>query len=67
MNRYLVFGYNEYYPEGGMHDCIYKCNQSKDLKHYFLRNDTWRNCDNVHIYDMKEDKIYMNDTLFDAF
>lgn len=25
-NRYYVFGYNNFYPKGGMSDCIHKTN-----------------------------------------
>lgn len=29
-NRYLVFSYSTYYPEGGMNDCVLKTND-RDL------------------------------------
>ena len=34
MYRYLVFAYLDYYPRGGMEDCIYKSNDLDNVKDF---------------------------------
>lgn len=65
--RYLVFAFDSYYPRGGMTDCIFKCNNKRELKIYFLQNNYWKQFEFVQIYDTKENAIFEETTLFDAF
>lgn len=56
--RYLVFGFLEYYPGGGMEDCKLKTNEIETVK-AFLKS--WSvevdDYENVHVYDAEKDEL----------
>ena len=57
MYRYLLFHCYDYYPGGGMRDCVLKTNNFDELvpfinEHY---DDTF--FDGIHYYDAVEDKV----------
>ena len=56
MYRYLLFCCLDYYPDGGMGDCVLKTNNYDELVPFIIENytnDKW--CD-IHYYDTVEDK-----------
>ena len=59
MYRYYLFFYQDYYPLGGMEDCVLKTNNYDDLipfinEHYF---DEWY-LGTIAFYDAVEDKYW---------
>ena len=59
MYRYLLFYYPDYYPSGGMEDCVLKTNNFDDLipfinEHYF---EDWY-CGTITYYDTVEDTYW---------
>ena len=59
MYRYLLFFYQDYYPCGGMEDCVFKTNNYDDLvpfinEHY---GDDWY-LGTIAYYDAVEDKYF---------
>jgi hypothetical protein len=59
--RYLVFGYNHYYPQGGMEDCLVKT----DLRSVALEAGRKYKADlyqRVYVYDTKMgETIYIDE------
>lgn len=68
MYRYLLFAYLDYYPIGGMGDCVYKTNSFEDMmstvQEYIKFKDKlcW---DDMSYYDFAEDKYY--DAIFEFY
>ena len=63
MYRYLVFAYLDYYPRGGMEDCIYKSNDLDHVKD-FVREYIKNNIDDfneINYYDCQEGVFYEAD------
>lgn len=60
MYRYLLFFYNDYYPLGGMEDCVLKTNNFNDLEQLIHENyeDDWY-MGTIAYYDMLEDKYFV--------
>jgi len=54
--RYLLFTYPDYYPAGGMEDCIFKTNKLDEVKPFIKENRLHISDDNLYIYDVKKDK-----------
>jgi hypothetical protein len=54
--RYLVFAIAEYYPCGGMGDCVWRCETIEEAKKWLIKIDD-NGCSN-HIYDVVDDKYY---------
>ena len=54
MNRYLVFSYSNYYPEGGMNDCCLKTSDESEAVRLavMLRDEDFYH---VHVYDVVEE------------
>lgn len=73
MYRYLLFCYNDYYPCGGMEDCMLRTNNHNELEQYIHENyedDYFQG--SIHYYDVLENKtvyaeleIYENEDHFD--
>lgn len=60
MFRYLVFAYSDYYPRGGMEDCILKTNNFEEINPFiedYIQNHDL-DFDEMHYYDCEEDKTY---------
>ena len=61
MNRFLVFAYNEYYPFGGMEDCVFKSEDYatalKKAQEYADDTDILEQLEYVKIYDITQDKM----------
>lgn len=55
MYRYLVFAYDEYYPSGGMEDCMLKTNDLLSAKAKARSLDGYAN---VFVYDCVNDVEY---------
>ena len=63
MYRYLLFYYQDYYPRGGMEDCVLKTNGLDDLEKYVNENlidEYWYQC-TISYYDTVEDKTWFAD------
>ena len=63
MYRYLLFFYYDYYPHGGMEDCVLKTNNFDDLDKYINENligDYWYQ-NTISYYDFVEDKTWFAD------
>lgn len=56
MKRYFVFAIPEYYPSGGMGDCVWRCETLDEAREWLIKIAS-NNCAN-HIYDVVEDKYY---------
>lgn len=58
----LVFGYDQYYPCGGINDLRWKGNTIKEFENVLEANKELskelRNVDNVEIYDTETEDIY---------
>lgn len=54
MNRFLLFAFDQYYPSGGMDDCVYMSNE----KHEIIQR--WKACDTQysHVYDCESGRQY---------
>ena len=60
MYRYLLFYYYDFYPEGGMEDCVLKTNNFDDLEKHVKENligDYWFQS-TISYYDFVEDKTF---------
>lgn len=75
MYRYLLFFYNDYYPSGGMEDCVLKTNNFDDLEQFIhtTYTDDWYQ-GTISYYDTLEDKViyadmewYENEDHFDRW
>lgn len=66
MYRYLLFFYYDYYPSGGMNDCVLKTNNYDDMerviKEEFQDELTFGN---IAYYDTVEDKYFIASTTWD--
>lgn len=62
MYRYLLFKYNDYYPYGGMNDCVFKTNDLEELTQFvkdkYCKEDILLS-DEIHFYDAHTDKMYI--------
>ena len=60
MYRYYLFFYDDYYPHGGMEDCVLKTNNFDDLEQHIRQNyeSVWY-MGTIAYYDAAEDK-YMH-------
>ena len=63
MKRYMLFGFDTYYPAGGMNDFLYDFDTIEEFKKYFItgRCDSYNVFDTVdretHGYAMKTEKL----------
>ena len=62
MYRYLVFAYGQYYPRGGMEDCVLKTNDYKEIERKIqeIKKDIdnyIEDFDEVNVYDTHTDEI----------
>ena len=67
MYRYLLFFYYDYYPRGGMKDCVLKTNNFDDLEKFIHEHyeDDWY-MGEIAYYDATEDKyIYADMETYD--
>ena len=58
-NKFLLFAYRDFYPNGGMDDCVFIANSIEELNEYVLKyigenNDDF---DNMHYYDCVSGEI----------
>ena len=62
MHRYYLFFYYDYYPRGGMRDCVLKTNNFDDLEKLIHEKyeDDWR-IGTIAYYDAVEDKYFCAD------
>ena len=60
MYRYFLFFYYDYYPHGGMEDCVLKTNNFDDLEKFIHENyeDDWY-MGTIAYYDTLEDKYFV--------
>lgn len=60
MYRYFLFFYDDYYPHGGMEDCVLKTNNFDDLEKFIHENyeDDWY-MGTIAYYDTLEDKYFV--------
>ena len=60
MEKYLLFAYMDYYPCGGMEDCVFVASCIEELNSFipqYLKEHRWCT-DNMHYYDCQTGKIY---------
>ena len=57
--RYLVFGYFMFYPEGGMKDCVFKTNKTREIRDFVNQNE--KKYDFYDIYDVFENRTFTID------
>lgn len=57
MKNFLLFGYNEYYPWGGMRDFIKDFDSIEEAKEFMNTFTTPNKQDNYHIYSISERHI----------
>lgn len=60
MYRYLVFGFDHYYPGGGMTDIAFKTNDIEELKDFVKKweyEDKGSDYENLHVYDAEKDRL----------
>ena len=57
MYRYFLFFYDDYYPRGGMEDCVLKTNSFDDLEQFIhtTYEDDWYQ-GTISYYDVVEDR-----------
>ena len=61
MEKYLLFAYMDYYPCGGMEDCVLVANSIEELNSFipqYLKDQAWCT-DNMHYYDCQTGKTYI--------
>lgn len=60
MEKYLLFAYREYYPSGGMDDCILVANSIEELNSYALKyiEENSNDFDYMHYYDCQTGRTY---------
>jgi hypothetical protein len=63
MYRYLLFFYDDYYPLGGMEDCVLKTNNYDDINRTVKEKyeGTFYYFGTVAYYDVIEDKYFIAD------
>ena len=61
MEKYLLFAYMDYYPCGGMEDCVWVANSIEELNSFVLKYlEEYGWCtDNMHYYDCKTGETYI--------
>ena len=60
MYRYFLFFYQNYYPCGGMEDCVLKTNNFDELEQFIHENHKDDLCmETIAYYDMLEDKYFI--------
>lgn len=65
MYRYLLFFYQDYYPFGGMEDCVLKTNNYDDLEQFVRANyEGEYYIGTISYYDVLEDKTWCADMEF---
>ena len=57
MKRYLVFGYETFYPQGGMTDFQFSVDNVSDITTHG-KNNGLRYFDSIEVYDSKEFVLY---------
>lgn len=64
MDKYLLFSCVEYYPGGGMYDCIFSTDSIDKLNEYIIERfkDSWYHHKFVEYYDIENKKLYSADT-----
>ena len=60
MEKYLLFAFREYYPNGGMDDCIFVADNVDELNSYAMQyiEDNKYDFDYMHYYDCNSGKTY---------
>ena len=60
MEKYLLFAFREYYPSGGMDDCVFVADNLDELNSYAIQyiEDNKYDFDYMHYYDCNSGKIY---------
>ena len=69
MEKYLLFAYRDYYPRGGMKDCILVADSFEELNLYipeYIRDNEY-DFDNMHYYDCQTSKTYIAEFDEDIF
>lgn len=78
MYKYLLFAFDDYYPSGGMDDCIYKFNNLDELKGYiydisnaYLQRKDWTDEEKLN-YQLNDffvalDNLYVYDIADDKY
>lgn len=56
MYRYLLFTYSNFYPTGGIEDCIFKSNSLDEIKKFIKENRVHVYHDNIYAFDINNDK-----------
>lgn len=56
MIRYLIFSISDYYPAGGMDDCIYKTDDLQKAKEKLKEAKQEGGHDELYIYDIQTDE-----------
>ena len=54
MNRFLLFAYDQYYPMGGMDDCVFMSNDPDEV----VRQWKLHIADYSHVYDCESGRQY---------
>ena len=60
MEKYLLFAYADYYPCGGMEDCVLVANSIEELNLFipqYIKEHGWCT-DNMHYYDCQTGRTY---------
>ena len=60
MEKYLLFAYADYYPCGGMEDCVLVANSIEELNLFipqYIKEYGWCT-DNMHYYDCQTGRTY---------
>lgn len=60
MGKYLLFAYADYYPCGGMEDCVLVANSIEELNLFipqYIKEHGWCT-DNMHYYDCQTGRTY---------
>ena len=60
MDKYLLFAFLEYYPSGGMDDCVFVADNINELNSYAMQyiEDNNNDFDYMHYYDCNSGKTY---------
>lgn len=64
MYRYYLFFYQDFYPHGGMEDCVLKTNSFDDLNQFIQNYDDDYFRGTIAYYDVAEDKYVTADIEF---
>ena len=60
MKRYLIFGYGDFYPGGGMEDCKLKTDSINEVVEFIKAwegKDEEEDYENLHVYDGERDEV----------